>query len=124
MSPAASRMHATVRLADRIYLEDAGLIEGTVDMSLAFRATGKPTPELYEEAAAVKVSFRKGGYYFGGFVGLVAAVKLILLTIRFRRDDYTASRASCIACGRCYTYCPREHVRLGNLAAKEVGGDR
>jgi NosR/NirI family nitrous oxide reductase transcriptional regulator len=120
VSGSASRVNARVRLADRIFMEDAGTVEGTIDASLAFRASGVKVEELYGDADVIKSKFKVGGYFFGGFVGLVIGIKLILLSIRFRRDDYVASRAGCIACGRCYSYCPRERVRLGEIAS---GGD-
>jgi NosR/NirI family nitrous oxide reductase transcriptional regulator len=121
MSKRASRMHPMVRLADRIYLENAGEAEDTTDASLAFRATGRPVEELYAEATSIQGSFRVGGYFFGGFVGLIAGIKLILLSVRWTRSEYEASRAGCIACGRCFSYCPREHVRLGKVGGKEAG---
>ena len=120
MSKTASRMHPVVRLADRIYLEDAGMVEDTTDASLAFRATGREVEELYAEATSIQGSFRVGSYFFGGFVGLVVGMKLILLSIRWTRSEYEASRAGCIACGRCFSYCPREHVRLGKVGSKGV----
>ena len=123
VSKAASRMHDTVRLADRIHLEDIGQVEGTIDQTDAFRATGKSTTDLYEEAREIKENFKIGGYFFGGFIGLVIAVKLILLSIHYKRDEYTASRASCLACGRCFDYCPREHVRRDKLS-QEASNDR
>ena len=120
ISDSASRVDARVRLADRIYMEDAGTVDGTIDASLAFRATGAKVEDLYSDAGAIKGKFKVGGYFFGVFVGLVIGLKLILLSIRFKREDYEASRAGCIACGRCYSYCPREHVRLGKLG--DAGG--
>lgn len=122
ISDSASRVNARVRLADRIYLEDKGTVEGTIDASLAFRATGVEVEELYADADTIKGRFKVGGYWFGGLVGLVIGIKLILLSIRFRREDYVASRAGCVACGRCYAYCPREHVRLDKVASKNGGG--
>jgi len=47
----------------------------------------------------------------GVFVGLAAAGKLILSVIHRRQDDYEARRADCLACGRCFAYCPREQAR-------------
>ena len=106
-----ARMHATVRLAERVYLEDAGKAEGTTNASLAFRATGKPTEQLYAEASNIRAKFTLGGWFFGGFVGLIAGLKLIGLSRRVGRTDYEADRASCLACGRCFEYCPKEHAR-------------
>jgi NAD-dependent dihydropyrimidine dehydrogenase PreA subunit len=116
-----SRVHATVRLAERIYLEDTGKVEGTTDASSAFRATGKEVKELYDEAFAIIDEFALGGWLLGGFVGLVIGLKLIRLTVRRKRTDYEADRASCLACGRCFEYCPREQVRLKK--AKEAIGE-
>lgn len=106
-----ARMHATVRLAERVYLEDAGKVEGTTNASLAFRATGRQPAQLYAEASNIRARFELGGWFFGGFVGLVAGLKLIGLSRRVTRTDYEADRASCLACGRCFEYCPRERVR-------------
>ena len=121
MSRSASRMHPMVRLAERIYLENSGAVDDATDVSIAFRGTGRQVEDLYAEARGVEGQFKFGGFIFGGFVGLVAGIKLILLSIRRKRDDYEASRAGCFACGRCFSYCPREHVRLGQIGSKEAG---
>jgi len=118
LNAVTSRAHATVRLAERVYMEDAGEVEGTTDSSSAFRATGKETKQLYNEASIIRERFRLGGWIFGGFVGLVIGLKLIGLSIRRLRTDYEADRAGCLACGRCFEYCPIEHVRLDK--AKEA----
>ena len=115
LGPSFARMHANVRLAERVYLENQGQAEGTTDASSAFRATGKPTEELYDEASAIRENFYFGGWLFGGFIGLIAGLKLIIPSIRKRRTDFQADRAGCLACGRCFQFCPREHVRLKNL---------
>jgi NAD-dependent dihydropyrimidine dehydrogenase PreA subunit len=112
-----SRVHPTVRLADRIYLEETGQVEGTTDASSAFRGTGRETEELYDEASGIIEKSGLGGLLLGGFLGLVIGLKLIELTVRTKRSDYEADAASCVGCGRCYIYCPREHVRLNE--AKE-----
>jgi polyferredoxin len=115
LGPSWARMHSNVRLAERIYLENQGQAEGTTDASSAFRATGKPTEELYDEASAIRKRFYYGGWLFGGFIGLIAGLKLIMPSIRKQRTDFQADKAGCLACGRCFQFCPREHVRLKNL---------
>ncbi|MHC4534147.1 MAG: 4Fe-4S binding protein [Planctomycetota bacterium] len=110
-----SRMHPTVRLAERIYLEDTGIVEDTTDASLAFRATGKETEALYAEALNIRADFGLGGWFFGGFIGLVIGLKLITVSVWRQRTDYEAGRASCLACGRCFKYCPMEHARLKKI---------
>lgn len=106
-----ARMHATVRLAERIRLEETGKAEGTTDASDAFRALGTETAYLYEDASNIRSRFGLGGWIFGGFVGFVIGLKLIGVSVWRQRQDYEADRASCLACGRCFEYCPREHLR-------------
>ncbi|MBN1361444.1 MAG: 4Fe-4S binding protein [Sedimentisphaerales bacterium] len=114
-----ARMHPQVRLAERVHLEESGEVEGTTDASDAFRTTGRPSRELYDEAAQIGRRFAIGGAIFGGFVGFIIGGKLLALAVRRRRSDYEADRASCFACGRCYEYCPKEHERL-KLGEKAV----
>ncbi|HUS71886.1 MAG TPA: 4Fe-4S binding protein [Sedimentisphaerales bacterium] len=120
--PVTSRVHATVRLADRIYLEETGQAEDTTDASSAFRATGKEVKDLYAEALDIQANFGWGGWLAGGFVGLVFALKLIAVSRRRQRTDYEADRAGCLACGRCFDYCPKEHVK--RKLAKETISER
>ena len=116
-----SRTHSRVRLADRIYMEDEGIVEGTTDASDAFRATGEDVKELYDEASEIIDRFVLGGWFLGGFIGLIVGLKLVSLSVRRQGQDYEADKASCLACGRCYEYCPREHLRLKE--AKEAVGE-
>ena len=129
-----ARMHATVRLAERIRLEETGKADGTTDASDAFRALGTESADLYQDASNVRSRFGIGGWIFGGFAGLVIGLKLIGVSLWRQRADYEADRASCLACGRCFEYCPREHLRrkknsnIQNTAgtesseAKEIAG--
>ena len=114
------RMHATVRLAERVYQENQGLLQQTTDASSAFRATGQPVQELYDQATQIRKQFKYGGGLVGAFIGLVAGLKLIRPSIRVKRTEFTADRAGCFACGRCYRFCPREQVRLKNIRENKV----
>jgi len=108
-----SRLNPTVRLAERVWLEENDRVEGTVDQSDAFRQTGQSIESLYAEAGALRATFAVGGGWLGAWVGLVIGFKLIHLTIRRRRIDYQPDRGSCVSCARCFWYCPGEQVRLG-----------
>jgi NAD-dependent dihydropyrimidine dehydrogenase PreA subunit len=115
-----ARVHPQVRAAERISLEQSGAVEGTDDISDAFRAGGRDAKDLYREAAQVRETFGLGGALFGAFLGLVVGGKLLSLAVQRRRDDYEADRASCFACGRCYSYCPRERQRLKRLSEAAI----
>ncbi|MDP6380981.1 MAG: 4Fe-4S binding protein, partial [Phycisphaerae bacterium] len=119
-----ARMHPVVSLADRMRLEKAGEVAGTTDASDAFRSTGRPVEELYADASGLEAGFVRGGRWFGAFVGVVIGLKLLSLSVRRKRTDYEAERGRCLACGRCFSYCPMEHRRRkineGLLAEKPI----
>ena len=117
----ASTGNATVRLAERIHQEETLAVLDRTDASLAFRATPTTIKDLYTQAADIRGQFRLGFILAGAFVGLVAGIKLIRQSIRWKRVEYEADKASCFACGRCFKYCPKEHVRLDKLKTKQGG---
>ena len=101
-----SRMHPTVRLAERVAGEELGRFDGTNIESEAFRASDQPMEELFDEAKEIKAGFGRGGMWLGAFMGLVISGKLISVSILRKRDGYEPDRGSCVSCGRCFKYCP------------------
>jgi ferredoxin len=106
LSSVTSRMHPTVRLADRMYLELNHKVEGVTNESDSFRRTRRPVESLYAEATGIVREFRIGGYAAGGFVGLAAGLMLVGAGLRRTRKEFDADPGSCLACGRCYNACP------------------
>lgn len=115
-----SRMHATVSLARDIHLEDIGQRKESTEHTRAFRASGKPTPELFAEAAAIGKRFKTGSWILGGFLGLIISLKLIGLSVVKKREEYEIDTGTCLSCARCFMYCPFEHVRLGLIKPEEI----
>jgi len=109
-SPLAS-VHPTVQLAEEIRLEQTGQTKTRTDATEAFRGTGESVESLYERADRLRQTFAKAAILFGGWVGLVFAVKLVQLTVRRQRTDFEPDRGACVSCGRCFWYCPEEHAR-------------
>ena len=107
------------RQAQRVHAEDAGTVQGATDASDAFRNTGRPVQELYREAGLQSRKLAQAGGWFGAWVGLVFGTKLIQLSLRRRRSDYQPERTNCVACGRCFWYCPSEQVRLGLIQVEQ-----
>lgn len=118
VSKSAARVNSVVRLADRIYLEQAGEETETTDASAAFRASGETVDELYVRARAIESQILIGSIICGAFVGLVVGFKLVRESIRFKRDEYEANKGSCLSCGRCYEYCPVGKTNIKNENAK------
>jgi ferredoxin len=101
-----SRLHPTVRLAERVAGEELGRYEETTIESEAFRSSDKPMKELYADALAVKGDFGRGAGWLGAFIGLVIGCKLIGVSILRKREGYEPDRGTCFSCGRCFKYCP------------------
>ena len=110
-----SHMHRAVRLEEQLRKEDLGISTETTLESRTFREAGTPPADLYEEVFEVKKQYLIGGWWSGGFPGLVFAVSLIDLSIRRKQEDYSPDRASCLSCGRCISFCPKEHFRRSNI---------
>ncbi|MGA2064212.1 MAG: 4Fe-4S binding protein [Thermoguttaceae bacterium] len=111
-APLAS-VHPTVQLAERVWLESRGQVEGSTEASEAFRNSGRPSAALYAEARNLSHRIGLAGGGLGAWVGLVLGLKLIHLAIRRRRTGYQPERSRCVACGRCFWYCPCEQARHG-----------
>jgi ferredoxin len=115
-----SRLHPTVSLAEEVLLENSGKRIEMTDATKAFRASGKPSEELFSEASFIQNQFHKGGWILGGFIGLILCLKLISLFIRRRQLEYDVDKGTCLSCGRCFAYCPYEQVRLGLMTPEEL----
>jgi polyferredoxin len=110
-----SKQHKTVSLAEEILMEEKGLrVESTLE-TRTFRSLGKPNRVLYEEAREIQDGFKTGGWFLGGFLGLIFGIKLINLSVRKKHIEYTANTGNCLSCARCFDYCPFEQERTKSL---------
>lgn len=112
-----SRVNRDVRLAQRVWREEHKMVRGSTDQSKAFYRLGKPNAVAYQKALVVDKQFKTAGMSFGGWLGLIVGIKMILLSIRRRRSDYEADSAGCVGCARCYNSCPVERARHGDIEA-------
>ena len=109
-SPTLSRMHRTVRLADRVWAEEQGKVTGHTDASEAFATQGLQSADLYRNAGAIREEYDLGSWFLGAWIGLVFGLRMIGLAVRRRRDEYQVDTAACVACTRCYAACPVQHA--------------
>ena len=107
-----SHAHATVRLSERLLAESAAGDGRMTLESETFRGSGEPVESLFAEGLAIRGRFAHGATWLGAFMGLVVGGRLISRARRHYREDYEPDRATCFSCGRCFSYCPREQVRL------------
>ena len=76
----------------------------------ALRMSGKSREQIRAAAVRVERRFRKGGAAFGAWCGVVVAAGILSLRRRRRRAVYEVNPGLCVACGRCFMYCPRERL--------------
>jgi ferredoxin len=118
LSVAFSQVNKHVALAERVPGSNPVVAQpgnqNASELSLA-RAQQDPKAML-TRAVEIRHRFASGGWWFGGFVGLVLGVKLISLSLQARRTDYEPDRGACVACARCFMSCPNEHARRGLVA--------
>lgn len=123
-----SRLHPAVRQAAALTAMEQPPVGGTVDLlqrdqAQAFRQQRGVRSEAIQAAVAVQARFVTGGGWLGVFIGLVIGLKLTALARPQRYRDYEADRAGCLACARCFDYCPGEqglldpNLKAGGFAA-------
>jgi len=111
LHPVLAAGHPAVALAEQVRLWQSGKMTERTDEIRAWETSGKPAESLWSQEAAVLQKFSLGGLLAGIFVGFAAGVKLIQVSIHRVRKEYQANRAGCLACGRCFAFCPRQQMR-------------
>lgn len=122
-STTLARVDPTVRLAQRVYLEEKGLVKGTTEATDAWANRGVLNSVLFGEAAGIQKWYDMGSWFFGGWIGLILGLKLIGTAIRRRRETYQIDVAACVGCARCFAVCPLDReVPLPEEPSKAVAG--
>ena len=101
-----SRAHQDVYLSE-LLIHHPELVNDPDNLDIqAFLSSGKTLDTLVEDARHVQQRFRKGGWFMGGFIGLVIGMTLLNQVVFRKRKDYQPNRGDCFSCGRCMDYCP------------------
>jgi NosR/NirI family nitrous oxide reductase transcriptional regulator len=115
LSAPAAGLNPHVALA-REYLankDTPSVVGALTPAELALNRARLQPEAIVKRGAELERQIRIGGWIFGAWVGLVIGGKLISLTLRRTRTDYEPDRGACVACARCFTFCPQELVRRG-----------
>ena len=110
IGPAFAPWNHDVRLAELLHAEETKLVDSSAGFpeTRTLLQTGTPPIEVRRLAIARIGTFRTAGLWLGVWIGVVIGVKLVFLTLRRRRSDYEVDPARCVACGRCFWYCPNQ----------------
>jgi NosR/NirI family transcriptional regulator, nitrous oxide reductase regulator len=101
-----ARAHPDVYLA-HLLIENPAVMDDPDNLDVqTFLASDRTINSLTEEAVVIQAAFRKGSWYAGAFIGLVAGMFLISQVVIRRRTGYEPNRGDCFSCGRCFKYCP------------------
>jgi len=73
----------------------------------AFYIDGGDVEALKEKVDVVKQEFKFFGTIAGALIGLVLGLTLINLSLKRSRKTYEIEHDDCVACGRCFSYCPQ-----------------
>lgn len=107
-SDSLSTANREVRLHEMVTEYEAQSDPQTIPLEVeAFYMEGRTMEDLAASADAVKAQFRTISTWCGAFMGLVLSIALIRFSVKRRRETYEIDMSSCVACGKCFDYCPQ-----------------
>jgi ferredoxin len=110
ISPKLAAWHIQVRQAELLYAEEQKIVDafGSFPETRSVMQMGVPYEEVYQQALECFQRFRNAGFWLGVWIGIVIGGKFVSMTLRRRRTEYEVDSARCVACGRCFWYCPNQ----------------
>jgi NosR/NirI family transcriptional regulator, nitrous oxide reductase regulator len=125
LAPAAAQLHPTIAMAE-LHLRQLKHPVAYARQSpeaLALERVAQNPEGFLAAADALRPKFKLASGLFGGWAGLVIALKGVSLGIRPARKDFEPDRGACFGCARCFASCPNERTRLaGALGAGAASG--
>lgn len=113
-----SRANKDVRLFDMVMQHEAAP-QDVLSLELeAFYGQGESIEELTRKNESIQAGFKLYSTMAGAVIGLVIGLALIGLSLKRTRSQYEIDHAGCVACGRCFNYCPqnKDGLESGNIA--------
>lgn len=105
-----SRAHKDVRLYDMVLLHEADP-QDILSLELeAFYGQGGTIEELTGRYETIQSEFKLYATFAGALFGLVIGATLIGLSVKRTRRQYEIDHAACVACGKCFSYCPQNNI--------------
>ena len=105
-APRLSVANKEVRLYQLVMQQEANPDQPMPAEVEAFYAQGRTVEELTATNEKIQKDFLFYGSIAGAVIGWVIGVNLIRLTLRRTRKEYSIDARHCVACGKCFSYCP------------------
>lgn len=119
VAPALAQLNPTIRQARDVQVYRTQVQDFTAgrasrpevpDTVRGYQATRQPPEALLERADAIRQTMTTGAMLLGGSLGVIVGAGLLSASLHRTRTDYRPDPARCVACTRCYTYCPRQRA--------------
>lgn len=109
VSSELSRANKDVRLYDMV-MEHETNPQDILSVELeAFYGQEGTVEVLTQRYEAIQSDFRFYATIAGALIGLVIGITLINLSVKRTRKQYEIDHAACVACARCFSYCPQNN---------------
>ncbi len=105
-----SRGHKDVQLYDLAMQYEAHSGDALPVELEAFYGQGGTLEGITQRYNVVQSDFRIYAAIAGALVGLVIGLSLINLSVKRTRCQYEIDHAACVACARCFSYCPQNKM--------------
>lgn len=73
----------------------------------AFHEMGRSMENLEASVISVRDTYYRWSWLAGALIGFVLGCKLIRLSVKRTRKTYEIEPSACVACGKCFDYCPQ-----------------
>ena len=106
LSAQLSRVHPVIGVAEQVHLSESGELSAPDDRVDGFWRTGDDPAELFSDALEVRGAFASRTPWLLAGLALLLGLQLVRWSSGRRLAGCEASRADCLACGRCFDACP------------------
>ncbi|MDR2969163.1 MAG: 4Fe-4S binding protein [Tannerellaceae bacterium] len=105
-----SRANKDVRLYDMVMLHEADPQDVlSIDLE-TFYGQGGTVEALTATYQGIQADFKLYATIAGALIGFVIGITLIGLSVKRTREQYDINGANCVACGKCFGYCPQNSI--------------
>lgn len=85
----------------------------------AFHEMGRSMEDLEASVVSVREAYRHWAWFAGALIGFVLGCNLVRLSVKRTRKNYEIEPSACVACGKCFDYCP-QNLEVRSYEVKEV----